>query len=988
MKNAIKKPQERSYKMKKNFLPIAVMLISLLVLSNHSWSACPEAPMDLGICDTLYVEQWAHTDTCFDGDCSTPGHKINNPGSAFPCFLYISLFVTHDSNTFYWGGGGKWVQDSIATFVLPFSFWHQTEGGGGNLIFPTDRVRPDINPLMKWNNTVMSEGASQNRFAYSIFRHIVDENGDTIYNRFAQMDYEGWTDWTCNRDIDTLSSDGDSGHVFTSLVPMAADCERWWEGSRVLVATYTFKVSDSMHVYLDSTLWPPTGQLSFIRYDAGTYIPRHELPLAIWIGPPQIEVTSPNGGEVWLVGENHDITWTSEDFSDPVKIEYSTDGGGGWNTIVASTANDGVYPWTIPNAPSTECRVRVSDAADGVPSDMSDSNFTIAGEGITVTSPNGGDSLAIGSSTDITWTWEGSFSDVKIELSRDGGSSWATLIASTPNNGSWTWSSVTGPASATCRVRISDAADGVPADTSDSNFTIYQETITVTHPNGGDSLAIGGSTNITWTWLGSFTSVSIELSRDGGSTWDTLINNTPNDGSWTWTPVTGPASNTCRVRICDTDGSPCDTSNSNFSIVSPDFTIEVKPETLTVVRGDSGEYQMILTSQSGFDGVCVLSVQNLPGGAIGTFDPPQIDFSVVDMDTSILTVAIPDTLTPDTFTLTITATEDKEIQHSQEVVLIVPVPDFTIEVLPETLEVKPNIPDSFQVNLTSLYGFTSSCSLSVAGLDTVGTGVFHPDTLTPTGTSFLVIHDTSTQSRVYPITITATEMVGGKSVLVQHEKKVYLRVLSRCNFKVETFPDTQTVIQGNNTTFDVWIVANVQTDAPCTLSVFNLPPGATGGFDDSVINNLYVDTSTLTIATADTTPEGEYTIFIAARLEQCMDTAKVTLVVQRQTGVDEEEGDQPNAPDKFALFQNQPNPFNPETNISYYLSEGCEVKLVIYNVLGRRVKTLFEGYQNAGTKTLTWDGKDDQGRQSSSGIYFYRLQAGEFSQTRKMNLIR
>ena len=100
------------------------------------------------------------------------------------------------------------------------------------------------------------------------------------------------------------------------------------------------------------------------------------------------------------------------------------------------------------------------------------------------------------------------------------------------------------------------------------------------------------------------------------------------------------------------------------------------------------------------------------------------------------------------------------------------------------------------------------------------------------------------------------------------------------------------------------------------------------------------------------------------------------------------EGDQPNAPDRFALFQNHPNPFNPETEISYYLSQGCEVKLTIYNILGRRVKTLFEGHQNAGMKTLVWDGKDDQGKQLSSGIYFYRLQAGEFIQTRKMSLIK
>ena len=100
------------------------------------------------------------------------------------------------------------------------------------------------------------------------------------------------------------------------------------------------------------------------------------------------------------------------------------------------------------------------------------------------------------------------------------------------------------------------------------------------------------------------------------------------------------------------------------------------------------------------------------------------------------------------------------------------------------------------------------------------------------------------------------------------------------------------------------------------------------------------------------------------------------------------ENDQLNVPDKFALFQNQPNPFNPETRISYYLPEGCEVKLTVYDILGRRVKTLCEGYQDAGMKRVTWDGRDDQGDQLGSGIYFYRLQAGKFSQTQKMTLLK
>jgi hypothetical protein len=458
------------------FLCLSIfVVIPLLVLFNFSWAQCPEAPMDLGICDTLYVEQWAHTDTCFDGDCSTPGHKINTPGSAFPCFLYISLFVTHDSSTFYWGAGGKWVQDSLATFVLPLNFWHQTQGGGGNLISPTGRVRPDINPLMKWNNTTMTEGASQNRFTYSIFRHLVDENGDTIYNRFAQMDYEGWTDWTVNQDLDTLSSDGDSGHVFTSLVPASATCERWWEGSRVLVATYTFKVSDSMHVYLDSTFWTPSGRLSFIRYDAGNYIPRHDLPLTLWIGPPRIEVISPNGGEIWLVGETHDITWFSEDFTGPnVKLEFSTDAGSSWMPIINSTPNDGVHPWIIPNNPSTHCKVRISDAVDGVPSDVSDGDFTISRPPrITVTSPNGGETWFVGHTKNITWLSENFTGNLRIEYTTNGGDSWMEITPSTENDGIYSWIVENTP-STDCLVEISDASDGEPYDESDGNFSIVE----------------------------------------------------------------------------------------------------------------------------------------------------------------------------------------------------------------------------------------------------------------------------------------------------------------------------------------------------------------------------------------------------------------------------------------------------------------------------------------------------------------------------------
>lgn len=93
-------------------------------------------------------------------------------------------------------------------------------------------------------------------------------------------------------------------------------------------------------------------------------------------------------------------------------------------------------------------------------------------------------------------------------------------------------------------------------------------------------------------------------------------------------------------------------------------------------------------------------------------------------------------------------------------------------------------------------------------------------------------------------------------------------------------------------------------------------------------------------------------------------------------------------PLEFVLCPNYPNPFNPETEIQYSLAKADNVKLVIYNVLGQTVKTLVDEYQTAGTKLVHWDGKDENGNEVASGIYFYQIQSGDFMQSRKMILLR
>ena len=95
-------------------------------------------------------------------------------------------------------------------------------------------------------------------------------------------------------------------------------------------------------------------------------------------------------------------------------------------------------------------------------------------------------------------------------------------------------------------------------------------------------------------------------------------------------------------------------------------------------------------------------------------------------------------------------------------------------------------------------------------------------------------------------------------------------------------------------------------------------------------------------------------------------------------------------PKAFSLSQNIPNPFNPSTTISYTVTEGVAVKvaLKVYNIRGSLVRTLVDEMREPGKYTMFWDGTDDYGRQLSSGVYLYRMQAGDFTQTRKMVLLK
>jgi hypothetical protein len=118
--------------------------------------------------------------------------------------------------------------------------------------------------------------------------------------------------------------------------------------------------------------------------------------------------------------------------------------------------------------------------------------------------------------------------------------------------------------------------------------------------------------------------------------------------------------------------------------------------------------------------------------------------------------------------------------------------------------------------------------------------------------------------------------------------------------------------------------------------------------------------------------------------KEILQTAHITLSELSTNGID----DNTYLPASFSLEQNYPNPFNANTKISYSLSKESNVRLTVYDLVGRQVVSLQNGLQGVGHHQIIWNGADANGKTVSSGIYFYRLEAGKKTVTKRMALLK
>ncbi|MHC1737744.1 MAG: SBBP repeat-containing protein [Ignavibacteriaceae bacterium] len=210
---------------------------------------------------------------------------------------------------------------------------------------------------------------------------------------------------------------------------------------------------------------------------------------------PNLTIASPNTSVKWNVGSTQNISWIKTGDIDNVKLEYTTDNGNIWSTIMNSTpASDQSFSWAVPDVPSIKCRVRVSNIANSALNDVSDELFTIAN--IAISAPIGGEKCRAQTNKDIEWNSIG-VTNVKLFYSTNNGTDWLTISNSvTASNGTYSWT-VPSVASTNCRIKIEDASDNTLIAISDV-FGIWEPIVSAQTPATGQITQGFGTTNITF----------------------------------------------------------------------------------------------------------------------------------------------------------------------------------------------------------------------------------------------------------------------------------------------------------------------------------------------------------------------------------------------------------------------------------------------------------------------------------------------------------
>lgn len=551
-------------------------------------------------------------------------------------------------------------------------------------------------------------------------------------------------------------------------------------------------------------------------------------------------------------------------------------------------------------------------------------------------------------------------------LSRDGGTNYETIATNYwtmgQTSGCYDWS-VNGIASNQCLIKIAahDGACNRKEDISDHNFSL-QYKATVKAPLAGYEWQIGdywysGEDNILWEASpghNNSTLVDIFLSRNGGINWETIATNSPNTGKYTW-EVRGSTSSNCKIEIRahDSAGNVTETVSDAFSItykfrmMSPDHFMCV---------GWSWVFRWLVSIGENASTV-VDAYLSRDGGSSYPEHLGTTPYSS-SVEGNKLTWLV---TSPHANDAMVKFMAHDSYGHSTEYIT----PVFTI----------CGGCIRGDINHNSIY-YEVADAVALARWFVDSTNICDPDP---------VYHISPCDTKC-DTTVHLSDLV----FLV----RILLGDFIPCDEGPPYQPDPPLYAGGIEVKAkrnDSESIVSMTSEHPIGALAFDFNTNGIAGDPLLLTPNMQFKTSAqngklrvlIWSDNGENIPPGTHDIFMIPENAELVsvkaasyDYKDLKVNITNET-----------TPSSYTLFQNHPNPFNPYTRISFNLPNAIVYTLKIYNVIGQLVK-IYGEMGSSGPNTIIWDGRDNAGNEVSSGIYFYRLQAGVYNEMRKMVLIK
>ncbi len=758
-----------------------------------------------------------------------------------------------------------------------------------------------------------------------------------------------------------------------------------------------------------------------------------------------LRVTSPNGGETWQIGDVRTITWTSSNTSGEVDIDLSTNGGGSWSSIATNEPDDGSYSWTVPNEPSSNCLIRITDS-DGDPFDTSDQPFTIvpvaynltmevdpSGSG-TTDPPEGVHSYSQGTVVTVIakpatgWefsNWTGDVADpnndtttVTMDNNKVVTAHFAqrtcvlTMVANPEAGGT------TSPSPGN-HIYAKDASVTVIA-TPNAGYVFANWTGDVADPNNDTTTVI---MNTDKTVTANFTALPGPIADLRASVQGTHI-------LLEWSPVVG-ATGYHIYRDTTHDFVP-DKVNGNNRIA--ENINDEDPVTDGIQWTDTGNGAQIVGDVNinyFYRVTAIAGAETEPSNVAGEFDYQLITTAITDINELAVIMHTQGTrrpiLTAEDLALAIPYCTDVYRWDAAGQGIVGHVKGLPFN----NFNIVPGYP--YMVNVTRDTVWTVAGSYSDTSFQLITTSTTDVNHIAvPLGkknltTAEMLGQDIPNCTDVYYWNATDQGLVGHVVGLpfanfeVKAGHAYYVNVTANTTWPVQGgmlgFNTDKPEATGGNHSLTKGKAAQdigrphtvygqviLPADGMVTTMDLEIRAKLKGRGDEMIMSDLVgsgCDGQYWWIAASQLIPAWQVgdslEVIIRDKSGKLMGT---TIVPLTHAGSDfggavmltpanvQAIADPLAMPRHIALYQNYPNPFNPETQIIFDLPQASPVKVQIYDISGRCVQTLASGFMNAGRHQLRWDGRDQAGKPVGSGVYLCRMEVAQFQRSIKLILAK